>query len=119
MSAPEQPPTGRTTSRAAAPIEGATATHSKTSAQQQELRLPGLLIGSVIVVGAFGLLFAALVQLSPHLPGYGTPYVDWMKRVQLGDGLARVQWALGDMTEPQFYKSWIASLGLLAGTAIA
>jgi hypothetical protein len=71
------------------------------------------------VVGAFGLLFAALIQLSPHLPGYGTTYADWMKRVQLGDGLARVQWALGDMTEPQFYKSWIASLGLLAGAAIA
>jgi hypothetical protein len=71
------------------------------------------------VVGAFGLLFAALIEIGPHLAGYGAGYADWLKRVQLGDGLARVQWALGDMTEPQFYKSWIASLGLLAGAAVA
>lgn len=31
----------------------------------------------------------------------------------------RLQWALGDVTEPQFYKSWIASLCLLAGAAFA
>lgn len=97
--------------------ENATGTASKNAAPQEELRLPGLLTGSVIVIGTFGALCVALARLGPHLSGHGRAYASWMQRVQLGDGLARVQWALGDMTEPQFYKSWIASLGLLGGAA--
>lgn len=117
MTAPEQPSIGPTAS-AADSAPGATATHTRRPTSQ-ELRLPGLVAGAAIVVAAFGLLFAALVQLTPHLPGYGLTSTEWMERVQFGDALARLQWALGDMTEPQFYKSWIASIGLLLGAAIA
>ena len=96
--------------------------HTTTSARRtkpDELRLPGMLCGATIVVAAFALLAVAMNALKDHLPRIGPGYEQWLSTVAANDVLARIQWAIGDMTEPQFYKSWLASLGLLAGAAIA
>lgn len=85
----------------------------------RELSLPGLLLGAGVVVAAFGVLCSGLVALTPHLNPVGADYTTWLDTVAHGDVLSRVQWALGDITEPQFYKSWIASLGLLLGATLA
>ena len=85
--------------------------------RRQELTLPGLLLGAALTVGAFVALAAVLAQVpssNQALPDYAT----WLQAVP--DGVTeRVQWVLGDITEPQFYKSWIASLGLLIGATFA
>ncbi|NMM91894.1 hypothetical protein B2J88_47765 [Rhodococcus sp. SRB_17] len=86
---------------------------------RRELSLPGLLLGSAIVVGIFGLLATGLVALSTHVTEVGPTYSEWFERVGSDSFLARAQWALGDITEPQFYKSWLASIGLLVGAAAA
>ncbi|WP_253951456.1 hypothetical protein [Paenarthrobacter sp. CM16] len=83
-----------------------------------ELSLAGLLIGATAIVALFGALTAGISALSPLLTGQGPTYTDWVQPLP-NDLLTRAQWALGDMTEPQFYKSWLASLGLLAGAALA
>lgn len=70
------------------------------------------------MVGAFGLLAVALSAISSHLGTGGPSYSEWLSSLP-DDPVARVQWFLGDITEPQFYKSWTASLGLLLGAAIA
>ncbi len=70
------------------------------------------------MVGAFGLLAVALSAISPHLGTGGPSYAEWLTSLP-NDPVARIQWFLGDITEPQFYKSWTASLGLLLGAAIA
>lgn len=80
---------------------------------RQELSLPGVIIGAVLTVGMFVALAAALSSVpASHsaLPDYKT----WLDDVPKSLG-ARLQWVVGDITEPQFYKSWIASLGLLMG----
>lgn len=88
-------------------------THQKAS-PDSELRLPGVFIGGAIaVLGAFGLSllirtlptatsggYAALMAALPHEP--------W----------SRFLWYLSDITEPQFYASPIASVGLVAGAAL-
>jgi hypothetical protein len=84
-----------------------------------ELRLPGMLCGATIVVAGFALLAVAMNTIKGHLPRIGPGYEQWLKTVSANDVVARLQWAIGDMTEPQFYKSWLASLGLLAGAAVA
>lgn len=88
-------------------------------ARPTELRLPGMLCGATVVVAVFALLAVAMSVAQKHLPRVGPDYQRWLTDVGAEDVVARVQWALGDMTEPQFYKSWLASLGLLAGAAIA
>ncbi|MGR0160790.1 hypothetical protein [Paenarthrobacter nitroguajacolicus] len=83
-----------------------------------ELSLAGLLIGATAVVALFGALTAGISALSPVLADQGPTYTEWVQPLP-NDLLTRTQWALGDMTEPQFYKSWLASIGLLAGAALA
>ncbi|MFJ8933566.1 hypothetical protein ACIRLA_44090 [Streptomyces sp. NPDC102364] len=89
---------------------------SSAPSVRPELALPGVLLGSLLTVGAF-IALAALLTAVPSgnraLPDY-QPWLDALPHNLPG----RLQWALGDMTEPQFYKSWIASLGLLAGAVI-
>lgn len=87
-----------------------------TGRPREELSLPGVLAGAALVVAAFGLLAAGMTSLGSRLSG--TEYTAWLPTVAT-DTVARAQWVLGDMTEPQFYKSWIASLGLLCGAALA
>ena len=84
-----------------------------------ELRLPGMLCGATGAVAAFALLAVAMSAAQTHLPRIGPDYQRWLTDVGANNVVARLQWAIGDMTEPQFYKSWLASLGLLAGAAIA
>lgn len=84
---------------------------------RQELSLPGLLLGATLTVGAFTALAAALASVPPErkaIPGYRS----WLSAVP-EEAVARLQWVLGDITEPQFYKSWIASIGLLLGATFA
>ncbi|WP_458107720.1 hypothetical protein M1D51_19645 [Arthrobacter sp. R3-55] len=83
-----------------------------------ELSLAGLLIGATAVVALFGALTVGISALSPLLAQQGPTYTEWVQPLP-NDLLTRAQWALGDMTEPQFYKSWLASIGLLAGAALA
>lgn len=115
MTTPERPPTASadTVERSRPASNGS---FDKTSG---ELRLPGLLLGAAVVVGVFGLLSSGLVALSGHLSGVGPSYTEWLGAAASNDVLARAQWALGDVTEPQFYKSWPASIGLLLGAVLA
>lgn len=95
------------------------ASNGSVDRASKELQLPGLLLGAVTVVGAFGLLTSGLVALAPHLAAVGPTYTDWFGSAAANDAVPRIQWALGDITEPQFYKSWLASIGLLIGAAVA
>ncbi|GAA4907802.1 hypothetical protein EV188_107182 [Actinomycetospora succinea] len=81
-----------------------------------ELTLPGTLLGaaaSVIVAGALALGLWAATR-----GAVGDSYTRWTAELP-GDPLARATWTLGDMTEPQFYKAPVASVGLLLGAALA
>jgi hypothetical protein len=83
-----------------------------------ERRAAGTLLGAsgaVAVAGAFALL---LEFLAAHSPRIGPVSEGWAPSVP-GHGLAAVRWFLGDMSEPLFYKSELASLGLLAGAGLA
>lgn len=83
-----------------------------------ERRAAGTLLGAsaaVAVAGAFALL---LEFLAKHSPRIGPVSEGWAPSVP-GNGLAAVRWFLGDMSEPLFYKSELASLGLLAGAGLA
>lgn len=81
-----------------------------------ELRLPGMVLGGVLVVTAFALLAEALSAIARGRAGSG--YDTWIADLPRDLG-ARLWWALGDVTEPQFYKSPAAAVGLLAGAALA
>ncbi|MCX5535237.1 hypothetical protein OG785_32400 [Streptomyces sp. NBC_00006] len=85
--------------------------------QRPEFALPGVLLGGALTVGAFLILALALAAVPSGARGL-PDYQKWLGSIP-GDLPGRLQWALGDMTEPQFYKSWVASLGLLAGAAVA
>lgn len=81
-----------------------------------ELTLPGTVLGAGLAVAAAGLLALALNAAGGR--GGGGAYEQWL--AQLPDDLAaRARWVLGDMTEPQFYKSPIAAVGLLLGATLA
>ena len=82
---------------------------------RKEFALPALLLGGAIIVGAVTLLATALTYLGRM---DGQTYAAWIGSIPR-DVVARVQWVLGDITEPQFYKSWIGSIGLLLGAAFA
>ena len=71
--------------------------------------------GMVAVVGIFALL---LLTLARHSPQIGPGYAGWPQDA-VDTPWAAVRWFLGDMTEPLFYKSDLAGLGLLAGAAAA
>lgn len=89
---------------------------SVATREREELTLPGLLLGGALVVGAFGALAAALSAVPTGNQGIAD-YPEWLAAVP-DDLVTRLQWVLGDITEPQFYKSWIASLGLLVGATV-
>ncbi|WP_024818648.1 hypothetical protein [Arthrobacter sp. 31Y] len=71
--------------------------------------------GVVAVVGVFALLLHMLAQ---HSPRVGPGYAGWAQETA-DNPLTALRWFLGDMTEPLFYKSDLAALGLLAGAAAA
>ncbi|WP_420179389.1 hypothetical protein [Paenarthrobacter sp. TA1.8] len=71
--------------------------------------------GMVAVVGVFALLLHTLAQ---HSPRSGPGYAGWSQDA-VDTPLGAVRWFLGDMTEPLFYKSDLAALGLLGGAAVA
>ncbi|MBT2588254.1 hypothetical protein [Arthrobacter sp. ISL-95] len=71
--------------------------------------------GMVAVVGVFAFLLHMLAQLSLRVgPGYSGWALD-----TIDSPLAALRWFFGDMTEPLFYKSHLAALGLLAGAVAA
>ncbi|MGR0162281.1 hypothetical protein [Paenarthrobacter nitroguajacolicus] len=71
--------------------------------------------GMVAVVGIFALL---VHMLANRLPRSGPGYAGWAQET-IDSPLAALRWFFGDMTEPLFYKSDLAALGLLAGAAAA
>ncbi len=97
------------------PVTGSASSSAPEHGGRDELALPGLLLGGAVVVAAFAVLTTAMSAVSSGdvLPAYP----DWLRSVATDAG-ARVQWVLGDITEPQFYKSWVATLGLLAGATV-
>lgn len=97
------------------PATGSTSSSAPEHGERGELALPGLLLGGAVVVAAFAALTTAMSAVSSG--GVLPAYPDWLRSVATDAG-ARVQWVLGDITEPQFYKSWVATLGLLAGATV-
>ncbi|WP_191564440.1 hypothetical protein [Janibacter melonis] len=97
------------------PVTGSTSSSAPEHGERGELALPGLLLGGAVVVAAFAALTTAMSAVSSG--GVLPAYPDWLRSVATDAG-ARVQWVLGDITEPQFYKSWVATLGLLAGATV-
>jgi len=71
--------------------------------------------GMVAVVGAFALLLHMLAQESPRL---GPVYSGWPEAAT-ESWLPALRWFLSDMTEPLFFASELAALGLLSGAALA
>ncbi|MET4542286.1 hypothetical protein ABIE37_004091 [Arthrobacter bambusae] len=67
------------------------------------------------VVGVFALLVHTLAQLSPRI---GPVYMGWPETVS-DSPLTALRWFLSDMTEPLFWASDLAALGLLSGAALA
>lgn len=67
------------------------------------------------VVGVCALL---LHLLASHSPRIGPGFAGWAQDT-IDSPLAALRWFLGDMTEPLFYKSDLAALGLLAGATVA
>jgi hypothetical protein len=64
-------------------------------------------------------VFALLLHmLAQHSPRVGPVYAGWPLDT-INSPLAAIRWFLGDMTEPLFYKSDLAALGLLAGAVAA
>jgi hypothetical protein len=71
--------------------------------------------GMAAVVGVFAAVLHALGEVSPRL---GPVFEGWAGSIK-GSPIDAVRWFLGDMTEPLFFKSDLATAGLLAGAAIA
>jgi len=71
--------------------------------------------GVAALFGGFALLLDFLARFSPRL---GAVSEGWAHAVPQ-DAFAALRWFLGDMSEPQFYKSELASLALLAGAGLA
>ncbi|MFC9556778.1 hypothetical protein ACFTWF_38825 [Rhodococcus sp. NPDC056960] len=85
-----------------------------------ELAFPGVLLGATFVVGIFGALAIMLSAAASLMKGeFGQTYSELFVSAGENDILARISWALGDMTEPQSYASGITSIGLLCGATIA
>ncbi|WP_210725723.1 hypothetical protein [Arthrobacter silvisoli] len=72
-------------------------------------------LGVAALFGGFALLLGFLVGHSPRI---GAVSEGWAAAVPQ-DAFAALRWFLGDMSEPQFYKSELASLALLAGAGLA
>ncbi|MFJ5957698.1 hypothetical protein ACIQC5_17290 [Paenarthrobacter sp. NPDC092416] len=71
--------------------------------------------GAAAVMGGIALVLNLIAEHSPLL---GPVFAGWSGAVAESP-LAGIRWFLGDMTEPQFYKSELAAIGLLAGAALA
>ena len=71
--------------------------------------------GMAGLVGVFALLLHMLGQNSPRI---GPGYAGWAPDT-IDPPLAALRWFLGDMTEPLFFKSDLAALGLLGGALVA
>ncbi|AFR30999.1 hypothetical protein [Arthrobacter sp. Rue61a] len=71
--------------------------------------------GIAAVIGGFALLLHWLAQHSPRI---GPGYEGWAQDTTVS-AFAALRWFFGDMTEPLFYKSDLAALGLLAGATAA
>lgn len=71
--------------------------------------------GITAIMGILAVVLQVLGQRSPHL---GPGYSGWAEAAA-GSPVAAARWFLGDMTEPLFYKSDLAALGLLAGAGLS
>ncbi|MDR6438964.1 hypothetical protein J2790_004139 [Paenarthrobacter nicotinovorans] len=67
------------------------------------------------IVGLFALILHTFAQDSPRL---GPVYAGWPEAAA-DSPLPALRWFLSDMTEPLFFASDLAALGLLAGAAVA
>ncbi|MCD2193613.1 hypothetical protein LQ327_09490 [Actinomycetospora endophytica] len=94
---------------------GPTASEPGPAPARPELTLPGTVLGATVAVVLAAALALVLLAVTGHAAG--TSYDQWTAELP-GNLAARARWALGDMTEPQFYKSPIAAIGLLAGATL-
>ncbi|NYD77858.1 hypothetical protein [Arthrobacter cupressi] len=91
---------------------------SPGTAPRRERGFAGTAAGALGVAAVFGGFALALEFLAGHSPRLGPVSEGWAAAVP-HDAFAALRWFLGDMSEPQFYKSELASLGLLAGAGLA
>lgn len=94
---------------------------SATTARPQptrELSAAGTALGAFGMVAVLGLLALVLQSLGRQSPRVGPVYAGWTQDAS-DSPLASLRWFLGDITEPLFYKSDLAALGLLAGAVLA
>ncbi|MFI2566616.1 hypothetical protein [Paenarthrobacter sp. NPDC018779] len=81
-------------------------------------------IAAGTVVGAFGIAavivgFAMVLHLAAQQsPRIGPVFSGWAEAVDESP-LSALRWLVGDMTEPLFYKSELATTGLMVGALIA
>ena len=87
-------------------------------ARRVERAAAGTVLGAAGAVTVAGALALALDFLARFFPRLGPVSDGWAAAVS-HEALAGFRWFLGDMSEPQFYKSELASLGLLAGAGLA
>jgi hypothetical protein len=78
----------------------------------------GTALGAFAVVTIAGMLALVLHALGQQSPRFGPAFEGWAASTA-DSPLAAARWFLGDMTEPQFYKSELAACGLLAGALLA
>ncbi|UKA49780.1 hypothetical protein LFT48_20510 [Arthrobacter sp. FW305-123] len=81
-------------------------------------RVTGTALGAFGMAAVIGVLAVFLHLVGQYSPQIGPGYAGWPQDASAGP-LPAVRWFLGDITEPLFYKSDLAALGLLAGAAIA
>lgn len=94
---------------------------SATTAEAQSTRhlsATGTALGAFSMAALVGLLALILPSLAQHSPQRGPVFAGWAQGAS-DSPLAALRWFLGDMTEPLFYKSDLATLGLLAGAVLA
>ncbi|MGO4435717.1 hypothetical protein AB4Y88_21260, partial [Paenarthrobacter sp. RAF9] len=78
----------------------------------------GTALGAFGVAGIMGIVAVVLHGLGQQSPYVGPGYSGWAQAAA-DSPVAGARWFLGDMTEPLFYKSDLAALGLLAGAGLA
>ncbi|WP_416403823.1 hypothetical protein [Arthrobacter sp. LFS091] len=78
----------------------------------------GTALGAFGVAGIMGIVAVVLHGLGQQSPYVGPGYSGWAQAAA-DSPAAAARWFLGDMTEPLFYKSDLAALGLLAGAGLA
>ncbi len=78
----------------------------------------GTAVGAFAVTAIMGILAVVLQVLGQRSPHLGPGYSGWAEAAAESP-VAAARWFLGDMTEPLFYKSDLAALGLLAGAGLS